>query len=83
VLTFTMLSSLHSRHKFIMQNLTRHLHEFVKETEFVHLSPFHPHVFDLPDSITTEEWMTAIQFLTATGQNCTPMYAHLLEEASI
>ncbi|KAF8577937.1 aromatic compound dioxygenase [Ramaria rubella] len=42
------------RQKFIFQNLTRHLHQFVKETD-----------------ITTDEWMTAIQFLTATGQKCT------------
>lgn len=42
------------RNKFIFQNLIRHLHQFVKETD-----------------ITTEEWMTAIQFLTETGQKCT------------
>ncbi|KIJ40900.1 hypothetical protein M422DRAFT_60522 [Sphaerobolus stellatus SS14] len=44
------------RTRFIFQNLTRHLHQFVKETD-----------------ITTEEWMTAIQFLTATGQKCTSL----------
>ncbi|KAF8525516.1 aromatic compound dioxygenase [Hysterangium stoloniferum] len=45
-----------ARQKFIFQNLTRHLHEFVKETD-----------------ITTDEWMSAIEFLTATGQKCTDL----------
>ncbi|KZT36255.1 aromatic compound dioxygenase [Sistotremastrum suecicum HHB10207 ss-3] len=44
------------RSKLIFDNLIRHLHEFVRETQ-----------------LTTDEWMTAIQFLTATGQTCTPI----------
>ncbi|OBZ75804.1 Hydroxyquinol 1,2-dioxygenase [Grifola frondosa] len=42
------------RHKFVLKNLIKHLHQFINET-----------------SITTEEWMTAIQFLTRVGQKCT------------
>ncbi|EKM58029.1 uncharacterized protein PHACADRAFT_251989 [Phanerochaete carnosa HHB-10118-sp] len=44
------------RHKFLLKNLVRHMHEFINET-----------------SLTTEEWMTAIQFLTNVGQTCTPI----------
>lgn len=33
----------------------------------------HLHDYARETNLTTEEWMTAIQFLTATGQKCTPI----------
>jgi Catechol dioxygenase N terminus len=64
------------RTRFIFKNLITKLHEFISETKCVFLSsenldPNHVNVMSC--SITTEEWMTAIQFLTRTGQTCTPL----------
>jgi hypothetical protein len=72
-------NSVSSRHRFIFENLTRHLHHFVRETEYAQISPFHMHATYLFGRLTTEEWIYAIQFLTKTGQNCTPMCASFLK----
>ncbi|KAH9833203.1 aromatic compound dioxygenase [Rhodofomes roseus] len=44
------------RHRFLIGNLIKHLHQFVNET-----------------SLSTDEWMTALLFLTRVGQTCTPL----------
>ncbi|KAI0807154.1 aromatic compound dioxygenase [Fomes fomentarius] len=44
------------RKRFLLKNLTAHLHQFVRDT-----------------SLTSQEWMEAIQFLTRVGQTCTPL----------
>ncbi|KAI0670514.1 aromatic compound dioxygenase [Trametes maxima] len=49
------------RKRFLGKALVNHLHQFVRETRRV------------PRSLTTEEWMEAILFLTAVGQKCTPL----------
>ncbi|OSX60822.1 hypothetical protein POSPLADRAFT_1040249 [Postia placenta MAD-698-R-SB12] len=43
-------------------------HKFLARTLITHL-----HQFVNETSLTTEEWMTAIQFLTRVGQTCTPL----------
>lgn len=64
--------------KFIMDKLVEHTHQFVKDTKCavhveMHLSrPLMTFNYSLLFlSLTTEEWMAAIQFLTRTGQKCT------------
>src|ERR1700754_1618322 len=44
------------RAKFLLQELVKSLHDFVRKTD-----------------LTFEEWETAIDFLTRTGQACTPI----------
>src|SRR5262245_20425971 len=44
------------RVKFLLQELTNALHDFVQKTD-----------------LTFEEWEFAIEFLTRTGQKCTPI----------
>ncbi|KAI0087399.1 aromatic compound dioxygenase [Irpex rosettiformis] len=63
------------RFKFITKNLLTHLHQFVSETRCSSVSSYHQLADINPAciSITTEEWMTAIQFLTRTGQTCSPI----------
>jgi len=43
-------------------------HKFLARTLITHL-----HQFVNETSLTTDEWMTAIQFLTRVGQTCTPL----------
>ena len=44
------------RTKFLLQELVKSLHEYVRKTD-----------------LTFDEWHTAIEFLTRTGQKCTPI----------
>ncbi|MBV9564552.1 MAG: hydroxyquinol 1,2-dioxygenase [Bradyrhizobium sp.] len=46
----------HPRAKFLLQELVKSLHEYVRKTD-----------------LTFEEWEYAIDFLTRTGQKCTPI----------
>ena len=66
----------HSRNRFIFKNLITHMHQFVSETRYVAVlfmrkswRAIKLHIA----SITTEEWMKTIEFLTAVGQKCSPI----------
>ncbi len=62
-----------SRKQFLFKNLLVHLHQFINETRYAcasHLAILTLNT-DVVISLTTEEWMDAIQFLTRVGQKCT------------
>jgi protocatechuate 3,4-dioxygenase beta subunit len=63
------------RVRFVFKNLISKLHQFITETKHVLLVvPFLlPYLCPPHRSLTTEEWMSTIEFLTRTGQASTPL----------
>lgn len=64
---------IYRRRKFIFRNLITHLHQFINETRCAYALSIYIVIVLNDNSITTDEWMSTIQFLTRTGQICTPI----------